>query len=215
MPDRFDKFSEGARRSLTLAQEEAQRFNLNYIGTEHLLLGILRVENDMAAQVLTTLGINLDDARGAVEKIVGRGDRAVLGRIGLTPQTKKVIALAVDEARRWYHGYIGTEHLLSGLIADKEAIAVGILESLGISRDRVREELSRLLASIPPSVSASSLTHGAVDDLGEAERLLALAAVAATQSEQADLAGELAKMWARIQVILYELNAGGSSAAET
>src|SRR5579883_270886 len=103
MPDRrvnrFDQFSERARRALTLAQEEAQRFNHNYIGTEHLLLGLLRVEDGVAARVLTTLGIKLEAVRSAVEFIIGRGDRAMMGEIGLTPRAKKVIELGVDEAR--------------------------------------------------------------------------------------------------------------------
>ena len=100
MADRFDKFTERARRVLTLAQEEAQRFNHNYIGTEHLLLGLVREGDGVAAKVLSNLGVELGKVRSAVEFIIGRGDRAVLGEIGLTPRAKKVIELAVDEARR-------------------------------------------------------------------------------------------------------------------
>ena len=113
MADRFDKFTERARRVLTLAQEEAQRFNHNYIGTEHLLLGLVREGDGVAAKVLANLGVELNKVRSAVEFIIGRGDRAVLGEIGLTPRAKKVIELAVDEARRLNHHYIGTEHLLA------------------------------------------------------------------------------------------------------
>src|SRR3712207_6782660 len=116
MADRFDKFTERARRVLTLAQEEAQRFNHNYIGTEHLLLGLVREGDGVAAKVLANLGVELNKVRSAVEFIIGRGDRAVLGEIGLTPRAKKVIELAVDEARRLNHHYIGTEHLLLGLV---------------------------------------------------------------------------------------------------
>src|SRR5437868_14178984 len=99
MPDRFDKFSERARRVLTLAQEEAQRFNHNYIGTEHLLLGLVREGEGVAAKVLSNLGVELTKVRSAVEFIIGRGERQVVGEIGLTPRAKKVIELAVDEAR--------------------------------------------------------------------------------------------------------------------
>ncbi|HLZ69844.1 MAG TPA: ATP-dependent Clp protease ATP-binding subunit [Dehalococcoidia bacterium] len=150
MPDRFDKFSERARRVLTLAQEEAQRFNHNYIGTEHLLLGLVREGEGVAAKVLANLGVELNKVRSAVEFIIGRGDRAVLGEIGLTPRAKKVIELAVDEARRLNHGYIGTEHLLLGLVREGEGIAAGVLESLGVNLERVRAETTRILAQSQP-----------------------------------------------------------------
>ena len=125
MADRFDKFTERARRVLTLAQEEALRFNHNYIGTEHLLLGLVREGEGVAAKVLANLGVELNKVRSAVEFIIGRGDRAVMGEIGLTPRAKKVIELAVDEARRLGHHYIGTEHLLLGLVREGEGIAAG------------------------------------------------------------------------------------------
>ena len=126
--DRFDKFTERARRVLSLAQEEAQRFQHNYIGTEHLLLGLVRESEGVAAKVLGNLGVELYRVRNAVEFIIGRGDRIVLGEIGLTPRAKKVIELAVDEARRLNHHYIGTEHLLLGLVREGEGIAAGVLE---------------------------------------------------------------------------------------
>src|SRR5207249_3332827 len=103
-PDnRFDKFTERARKVLQLAQEEAQRFNHNYIGTEHILLGLVREGDGVAARVLNNLGIELHKVRSAVEFIIGRGDRMVMGEIGLTPRAKRVIELAVDEARRLNH----------------------------------------------------------------------------------------------------------------
>jgi ATP-dependent Clp protease ATP-binding subunit ClpC len=150
MADRFDKFTERARRVLTLAQEEAQRFNHNYIGTEHLLLGLVREGDGVAAKVLANLGVELNKVRSAVEFIIGRGDRAVLGEIGLTPRAKKVIELAVDEARRLNHHYIGTEHLLLGLVREGEGIAAGVLESLGVNLERVRAETTRILSQALP-----------------------------------------------------------------
>ena len=150
MADRFDKFTERARRVLTLAQEEAQRFNHNYIGTEHLLLGLVREGDGVAAKVLANLGVELSKVRSAVEFIIGRGDRAVLGEIGLTPRAKKVIELAVDEARRLNHHYIGTEHLLLGLVREGEGIAAGVLESLGVNLERVRAETTRILSQTQP-----------------------------------------------------------------
>src|SRR5512138_2431910 len=147
MADRFDKFTERARKVLTLAQEEAQRFNHNYIGTEHLLLGLVREGEGVAAKVLANMGVELNNVRPAVDVISGRVDRVVMGEIGLTPRAKKVIELAVDEARRLNHQYIGTEHLLLGLVREGEGIAAGVLESLGVSLDRVRSQVIYVLKS--------------------------------------------------------------------
>ncbi len=144
--DRFDKFTERARKVLSLAQEEAQRFNHNYIGTEHLLLGLVREGDGVAAKVLSNLGVELNKVRSAVEFIIGRGDRIVLGDIGLTPRAKKVIELAVDEARRLNHHYIGTEHLLLGLVREGEGIAAGVLESLGVNLEKVRTQTIQVLS---------------------------------------------------------------------
>jgi ATP-dependent Clp protease ATP-binding subunit ClpC len=130
---------------LSLAQEEAQRFQHNYIGTEHLLLGLVREGEGVAAKVLSNLGVDLDKVRQAVENIIGRGDRVVFGEIGLTPRAKKVIELAVDEARRLNHQYIGTEHLLLGLVREGEGIAAGVLESLGVNLEKVRTETIQVL----------------------------------------------------------------------
>ena len=161
MADRFDKFTERARRVLTLAQEEAQRFNHNYIGTEHLLLGLVREGDGVAAKVLSNLGVELGKVRSAVEFIIGRGDRAVLGEIGLTPRAKKVIELAVDEARRLNHHYIGTEHLLLGLVREGEGIAAGVLESLGVNLERVRAETTRILSQSGPQTAGAGAGSGA------------------------------------------------------
>ena len=144
--DRFDRFTDRARKVLTLAQDEAQRFNHNYIGTEHLLLGLVREGEGVAAKVLENLSVELAKVRQAVEFIIGRGERPVLGDIGLTPRAKKVIELAIDEARRLGHNYIGTEHLLLGLVREEGGIASGVLESLGVSLDKVRHEVVRVLS---------------------------------------------------------------------
>ena len=174
MADRFDKFTERARRVLTLAQEEAHRFNHNYIGTEHILLGLVREGDGVAAKVLANLGVELNKVRSAVEFIIGRGDRTVLGEIGLTPRAKKVIELAVDEARRLNHSYIGTEHLLLGLVREGEGIAAGVLESLGVNLERVRAETTRILSQSTPQPAGTAAGAGArqatrtptVDQLG-------------------------------------------------
>ena len=153
MGSRFEKFSERARRVLSLAQEEAQRFNHNYIGTEHILLGLVRETEGVAARVLSGLGVDLSKVRSAVEFIIGRGEKPTQGEIGLTPRAKKVVELAVDEARRMNHTYIGTEHLLIGLLREGEGVAAGVLESLGVSLEKVRAETHRILSNSPPSGS--------------------------------------------------------------
>ena len=158
MSSRFEKFSERARRVLTLAQNEAQRFNHNYIGTEHILLGLVGETEGVVARVLKNLGIDLAKVRAAVEFIIGRGEKPVHGEIGLTPRAKKVIELAVDEARRMNHSYIGTEHLLAGLLREGEGVASGVLESLGVTLEKVREETHRVLNQSIPAGSQPSRT---------------------------------------------------------
>jgi ATP-dependent Clp protease ATP-binding subunit ClpA len=145
-PD-FDKFTERARQVLSDAQEEAQRFNHTYIGTEHLLLGLLRMPDGIAARALNGLGVELDNARRAVEFIIGRGDREIWGEVGMTPRAKKAIELAMDEARRLNHHYVGTEHILLGIIREGEGIAAGVLTSLGATLEQVRVEVVRLLGA--------------------------------------------------------------------
>ena len=149
----FERFTERARKVMTFAQQEAERFKHNYIGTEHILLGLVREREGIAARVLSNLGVDLAKVRNAVEFIIGRGEHQVVGEIGLTPRAKSVLQLAVDEGRRLGHHYIGTEHLLLGLIREGEGIAAGVLESMGVSLERVRTEVLRVLSggSLPPS----------------------------------------------------------------
>ena len=137
MSDKLERFTKRARRVLTLAQEEALRLNHNHIGTEHLLLGLVREENGVAVTVLRELGTDPGQVVRAVERTVGRGERAPFGKPSLAPRTKRVIELAVDEARLMGHHYIGTEHLLLGLIREGDGIAVNVLRGLGINLDRV------------------------------------------------------------------------------
>jgi ATP-dependent Clp protease ATP-binding subunit ClpC len=145
MASRFEKFSERARRVLTLAQEEAQNFNHSYIGTEHILLGLLREDEGVGAKVLANLGVSLSKARSAVEFIIGRGEKPVTGEIGLTPRAKRVIELAIDEARHLGHNYIGTEHLLLGLLREGGGVAADVLDSFGITLEQARTESLRVL----------------------------------------------------------------------
>ncbi len=151
MSDKLDKFTKRARRVLTFAQEEAVRLNHNYIGTEHLLLGLIREDEGMAAKVLRDLGVEQNRVRQIVEEIVGKGQAQPGARLSLTPRTKRVIELAVDEARRLGHHYIGTEHLLLGLMREGDGIAVSVLKTLGISPDKVRNYVSRALLEPVPA----------------------------------------------------------------
>lgn len=146
MAYKFDKFSKRARLAFGLAQEEAQRFNHNYIGTEHLLLGLVRQQDSVAGRVLANLEVQTEGVRNAVEAIIGLGHHNVIGDIGLTPRAKKVFAFSVDEARRLNHHYVGTEHILLGIVREGESIAAGVLESLGVNLARVRSEVVRVLS---------------------------------------------------------------------
>ncbi len=160
--DRFDKFTDRARTVLTLAQDEAQRFNHHYIGTEHILLGLLRVDDGVACRVLRVRGVELDKARTAVEFIIARGDLPIVGEVGLTPRAKRVIELAIEEARGLEHDYIGTEHLLLGLVREGEGIAAGVLESLGVELDSVRHDVVRALTTAS-AVGPAGKTYRVLD----------------------------------------------------
>jgi len=168
MASRFEKFSERARKVLTYAQEEAQHLNHSYIGTEHILLGLLREEEGVAAKVLINLGAGLNKVRASVEFIIGRGEKPSAGETGLTPRARRVIELAIDEARYLGHNYIGTEHLLLGLLREGEGIASGVLDSFGITLDRARAETTRILTQgVPRSKLARTTSRTpALDQLG-------------------------------------------------
>ena len=181
----FDRFTERARRVLTLAQVEAQGLNHNYIGTEHLLLGLVAEGEGVAAQALTNLGVELTRVREAVEHIIGRGDRVVTGEIGLTPRAKKVFELAVDEARRLKHRYIGTEHLLLGLVREGEGIAANVLMSLGFTLEQVRAEVVQILGGMAPGPKSNVVMCRLDDRTLDALDTLIEAGVRTTRSDAA------------------------------
>ena len=150
----FEKFTERAREALSLARDEAKRFNHNFIGTEHILLGLLREGEGVAALVLTRMGVGLDAVRDEVERIIGGGDRRIVGEagltrivgeVGLTPRAKKVMELAVDEARRMRQSHVGTEHLLLGLVREGEGIAANVLKQFGVTLEVVRLQVVEVL----------------------------------------------------------------------
>ncbi len=151
----FDRFTERARKVIILAKEEAKRFNHDYIGTEHILLGLIKEGESVAAAVLQNLGLSLDTIRLEVEKLVQFGPSTIVsGDIPFTPKAKKVIELAMDEARRLGHNYIGTEHLLLGLIKEGEGVASHVLMNIGLDLNKVRSEVIKLLGSSAPSQGA-------------------------------------------------------------
>jgi ATP-dependent Clp protease ATP-binding subunit ClpA len=141
----FERFTDRARRVVVLAQEEARMLNHNYIGTEHLLLGLIHEGHGVAATTLESLGISLDAVRQQVEGIIGLGQRAPSGHIPFTPRAKTVLKLSRREAQQLGHDYIGTEHILLGLICEGEGVAAQVLVRLGADLNRVREQVIQLL----------------------------------------------------------------------
>ncbi len=143
----FERFTDRARRVVVLAQEEARELNHNYIGTEHILLGLLREKQGVAGQALQARGVTLEDARLRVAAIVSRGTDAPSGHIPFTPRAKKVLELSLREAMALGHEYIGTEHILLGLIREGEGVASHVLTDLGAGGEQVREKVIELLHS--------------------------------------------------------------------
>jgi ATP-dependent Clp protease ATP-binding subunit ClpC len=135
----FQRFTDQARRVVVLAQEEARLLNHNYIGTEHILLGLLNEDEGIAAGALQSLGINLKKVRAQVVEIIGQGAQAPSGHIPFTPRAKKVLELSLREALQLGHDYIGAEHILLGLIREGEGVAAQVLKALGTELQKVRE----------------------------------------------------------------------------
>jgi len=157
--DRLDKFTERAKKVLVYAQDEATRFNHSDVGTEHLLLGLVREGESVTAQVLKDLGVELNEVRGAVELTVGRSERMVVGDLTLTPRAVRVLELSSEEARWLGYNSIGTEHLLLGLVHEDESGAADVLRRLGLSLQEVRSHVTPL-ASRRRSAQASILPKG-------------------------------------------------------
>ncbi|MDZ4234525.1 MAG: Clp protease N-terminal domain-containing protein, partial [Dietzia sp.] len=142
----FERFTDRARRVVVLAQEEARMLNHNYIGTEHILLGLIHEGEGVAAKALESLGISLEAVRSQVEEIIGQGQQAPSGHIPFTPRAKKVLELSLREALQLGHNYIGTEHILLGLIREGEGVAAQVLVKLGADLTRVRQQVIQLLS---------------------------------------------------------------------
>jgi len=142
----FERFTERSRQVVVLAQDEARALRHDYIGTEHLLLGLLREEEGIAAQVLDGFDITVEEVRAQIERIVGQGDEPAAGEIPFTPRAKKVLERALRQALSLQQGYIGTEHVLLGLIEEPKGVALRILHEFDAEPDRVRREVLRMLS---------------------------------------------------------------------
>jgi hypothetical protein len=165
----FERFTDRARRVVVLAQEEAMRLDHNYIGTEHLLLGLLREEQGVAAVALAAVGVELEAVRVRLEEAVGRGTEPQSGHIPFTPRAKKVLELSLREALQLGHNYIGTEHILLGLIREGNGLAAQFIVGIGVPPSRLRAQVIRLLRDMPaPMRAAEQAARGAViPGLGE------------------------------------------------
>jgi ATP-dependent Clp protease ATP-binding subunit ClpC len=159
----FQRFTDRARRVVVLAQDEARMLGHNYIGTEHILLGLIREGDGVAAKALTAMSIGLEATRQQVESIIGRGQGAPTGHIPFTPRAKKVLELSLREALQLGHDYIGTEHILLGLIREGDGVAAQVLAGFGADLNRVRQQVVQLLHGVP----GAGFAPGGPDDLRE------------------------------------------------
>jgi ATP-dependent Clp protease ATP-binding subunit ClpC len=161
----FERFTERAKQVVVLAQEEARALKHNYIGTEHILLGLLREEEGLAARVLESLDVTVEEVRAQVARIIGPGDEPIVsGQIPFTPRAKKVLELSLREALSLKHNYIGTEHILLGLVRENEGVAARILLDFGADAEKIRNEIMRVLSGPggPGLVHTETVQHRAV-----------------------------------------------------
>ena len=152
----FERFTEKAIKVIMLAQEEARRLGHNFVGTEQVLLGLISENTGVAAKTLKSMGVTLKDARAAVEEIIGRGAGFVAVEIPFTPRAKRVLELSWDEARQLGHNYIGTEHLLLGLIREGDGVAARVLENLGVDLNKVRTNVVKMLGEVKNGGTATA-----------------------------------------------------------
>jgi ATP-dependent Clp protease ATP-binding subunit ClpC len=193
----FERFTDRARRAVALAQEEAKSYRHNYIGTEHVLLGVIDVNEGTGAQALESLGIVLDEVRQAVEEVIGRGEHELKpgDHVRFTPRAKKVLELSLREALQLGHNYIGTEHILLGLIREGEGVAAQVLVKLGASLAAARERVVALVGISPQGERAGSRRAGTV----------------ASASVLADILSRLDEIAARLGAIERHLGMSGGS----
>src|SRR5262245_7047513 len=184
----FERFTDRARRVVVLAQEEARLLNHNYIGTEHILLGLIHEGEGVAAKALESLGISLEAVRSQVEEIIGQGGSSPSGHIPFTPRAKKVLELSLREALQLGHNYIGTEHILLGLIREGEGVAAQVLVKLGADLSRVRQQVIQLLSGYQGSGGPAGEKAGAPAPGGSTENQ-------PTRSEERRVGKECSSRW--------------------
>jgi ATP-dependent Clp protease ATP-binding subunit ClpC len=170
----FEKFTDRARRVLVLAQEEARMLNHNYIGSEHILLGLIHEGEGVAAKALESLGISLDAVRQQVEEIIGQGQQAPSGHIPFTPRAKKVLELGLRESLQLGHNHIGTEHILLGLLREGEGVAAQVMVRLGADLNRVRREVIRLVSGDVSDEGIGDLAGAAEREFGTFDEIIVL-----------------------------------------
>jgi ATP-dependent Clp protease ATP-binding subunit ClpA len=169
----FERFTDRARRVVVLAQEEARLLNHDYVGTEHLLLGLIHEQQGVAAKALESLGVSLEAVQAQVEEIIGQGQRAPTGHLSFTPRAKTVLELSLRESQQLGHDYIGTEHVLLGLVREGEGVAAQVLVKLGADLPRVRQQVIQLLSGSAGGAEAAAGTRPVPEDLHEVEDQLA------------------------------------------
>ena len=189
----FERFTASARRAVVLAQEEARMLSHSYIDTEHILLGLIREGEGVAAKVLESLGISLEAARAQVEEIIGQGQQAPSGHLPFTPRAKKVLELSLREALQLGHSYIDTEHILLGLIREGQGIAAGALQDLDVALDRVRHEVATIIGLGDDSIGldvqatlADAISSASNDRIRRAARVAAKVIAGLPASQRVD-----------------------------
>ncbi len=222
----FERFTEKAIKVIMLAQEEARRLGHNFVGTEQVLLGLIGEGTGIAAKTFKSMGVTLKDARVEVEKIIGRGSGFVAVEIPFTPRAKRVLELSWDEARQLGHNYIGTEHLLLGLIREGEGVAARVLENLGVDLNKVRSNVVKMLGETKPQTVSSGAGAGSSSkaktpsldefgmDLTLAAQELRLDPVIGREKEIERVIQILARRTKNNPVLLGEPGVGKSAVAE-
>jgi ATP-dependent Clp protease ATP-binding subunit ClpA len=206
----FERFTERARQVVVLAQDEARTLRHNYIGTEHLLLGLLREQDGLAARVLDSFAVTVEEVRAQVVGIVGEGDEVTTGQIPFTPRAKKVLELSLREARAMRHGYIGTEHILLGLVRENEGVAARILLDFGADAETISNEVAPMLSGPdrPSEEGPGDLPPDAPRDLVEGLGRVRAAKEEAIEAQDFERAVELREEERRI--VLAARRARGS-----
>jgi ATP-dependent Clp protease ATP-binding subunit ClpA len=205
----FEKFTDRARRVVVLAQEEARMLSHDYIGTEHLLLGLVHEGAGVAVVALESLGISLDDVRRDVEEMIGRGQHELSGHIPFTPRAKKVLELSLRESQQLGAGYIGTEHILLGLIREGEGVAAQVLVKLGADLNRARQQVLQILGERTPREAgepeAGGLREAAAGGLAGNEPRVR---IVGSPAQLAEILNRLRSMDARLAAVERHLGLG-------